>query len=88
MAIEPYGIGRDTVVAKDYKALDDIVQFADITRPAAVRQQVYSLVVDMLNLYLVACAYLCNEVVNKQTDVILSLTQGWHVYLDDTQTMV
>lgn len=88
MAIEPYGIGRDTVVAKDYKALNDIVQLADVTRPATVRQQVDSLVVDMLNLYLVARAYLRNEVVDKQAYVILSLTQGWHVNLDDTQTMV
>ena len=66
MAIEAHVIRRNTLIAKDYKSLNNVVQLADVTRPATMRKDVYSIIIDMLDIHLTARTYLRDEVVDKE----------------------
>ena len=88
MAVEPYGICRDALVAKYYQALDNIVQLTDIACPRHIAKHRNSLVVNVLGGKGVARTYLLDKVVYEQPDIATPLTQGRHINLNHAQTMV
>ena len=74
--------------AQHHRALDDVLQLADVARPAVVHQQVERLRLELDAGLAVLRAVLLEEVLRQRRNVVLALPQRRQVDVDDVQPVV
>src|SRR5260370_5597782 len=81
----PLIYGEILRVAHDYRSLDDVLQFANITRPGVRHQQIEALFVHRLKALSCFLRVTINEILDQQGNVFSSFTQRRHFNWKDVE---
>src|SRR6267143_2560990 len=73
--------------AYNYRSLDDVLQFANITRPGVRLKQIEALFVDRLKALSCFPCVAINEVLDQQGNVFSSFPQRRHLYWKNVEAI-
>src|SRR5262249_3778975 len=74
-------------ITQNHAALNNILEFANIAWPPVALEQVICLLADGVDLFTSFTRVALDEVVDQQGNVIGSLTEGWHSYGENIQSI-